>query len=150
MKISLNWIKEFVDLPADEVFSNWLMISPCARLKAEGFEDLGSSLDKIVTAKSYLLRLIRRQTACVVKVDAAEDEPCQVVCGGNLEVGQMVVLAKPGSYVRWHGEGEPLEIKASKLRGRAFGGDDLCQRGNRHGRTFSGERRSGNHRSCRL
>ena len=41
-----------------------------------------------------------------------------MVCGGsNLEVGQMVVLAKPGSFMRWHGEGEPVEIKASKLRG---------------------------------
>ena len=46
-----------------------------------------------------------------------------IVCGGsNLESGMKVVVATPGAFVRWHGEGEPVEIKNAKLRGvESFG-----------------------------
>ncbi len=120
MKVSLNWIKEFVDLPADLSIQQLAYDLTMRTVEVEGFEDLGASLDKIVVAKIESVEPHPPQAdrLRVVKVDAGEDELCQVVCGGsNLEVGQMVVLAKPGSYVRWHGEGEPVEIKASKLRG---------------------------------
>ena len=41
-----------------------------------------------------------------------------IVCGGsNLREGMKVAVALPGSVCRWHGEGEPVEIKKSKLRG---------------------------------
>jgi phenylalanyl-tRNA synthetase beta chain len=51
-------------------------------------------------------------------VDIADGEIHDIVCGGsNLEAGMLVVVACPGSYVRWHGEGEPVEIKNTKLRG---------------------------------
>ena len=119
MKVSLNWIKEFVDLPADLSIQQLAYDLTMRTVEVEGFEDLGASLDKIVVAKIESVEPHPQADRLrVVKVDAGEDELCQVVCGGsNLEVGQMVVLAKPGSYVRWHGEGEPVEIKASKLRG---------------------------------
>lgn len=40
------------------------------------------------------------------------------MCGGsNLREGMKVAVALPGSVCRWHGEGEPVEIKKSKLRG---------------------------------
>ena len=59
----------------------------------------------------------------VCKVDIGADEIKDIVCGGsNLEVGQKVCVAVPGAMVKWHGEGEPVEIKASKLRGvESFG-----------------------------
>jgi len=34
-----------------------------------------------------------------------------------MEAGMKVVVAAPGAMVRWHGEGEPVEIKNAKLRG---------------------------------
>ena len=42
----------------------------------------------------------------------------EIVCGGtNLRDGMKVAVALPGSVCRWHGEGEPVEIHESKLRG---------------------------------
>ena len=48
----------------------------------------------------------------VCRVDIGEGEIKDIVCGGsNLEVGMKVVVACPGAMVRWHGEGDPVEIK---------------------------------------
>ncbi len=46
-----------------------------------------------------------------------------VVCGGsNLEDNQWVVVALPGAKVRWHGEGELIELKPTEIRGVASEG----------------------------
>ena len=119
MKISLNWIKEFVDLPADLSISQLTHDLTMRTVEVEGYEDLGASLDKIIVGRVEVVEPHPQADRLrVAKVDIGEEELSQVVCGGsNLEVGQMVVVATPGSYVKWHGEGEPVEIKASKLRG---------------------------------
>ena len=58
----------------------------------------------------------------ICRVDIG-DEIKDIVCGGsNLEAGMKVVVATPGAFVRWHGEGEPVEIKNATLRGvESFG-----------------------------
>ena len=44
----------------------------------------------------------------------------QIVCGGsNLYEGEYVVVSKPGAEVVWHGEGEPVIIKETKMRGES-------------------------------
>ena len=54
----------------------------------------------------------------VCKVDIGGGDVKTIVCGGiNLSEGMRVVVSCPGAIVRWHGEGEPVEIKNSKLRG---------------------------------
>ena len=41
-----------------------------------------------------------------------------IVCGGsNLREGMKVAVALPGAMCKWHGEGDLVEIKKSKLRG---------------------------------
>lgn len=119
MKISLNWIKEFVDLPADLNVGQLTYDLTMRTVEVEGYEDLGASLDKIVVGRIEAVEPHPQADRLrVVKVDIGEEELSQVVCGGsNLAIGQMVVVATPGSFVKWHGEGEPVEIKASKLRG---------------------------------
>lgn len=59
----------------------------------------------------------------VCKVNIGSDEIKDIVCGGiNLEEGMRVAVSCPGAVVRWHGEGEPVVIKNSKLRGvESFG-----------------------------
>ena len=56
----------------------------------------------------------------VCKVDIGDGEIKDIVCGGiNLREGMRVAVSCPGAVVRWHGEGEPVVIKNSKLRGVA-------------------------------
>jgi len=53
---------------------------------------------------------------CRTRIGA--DDMRNIVCGGiNLYDGMMVAVACPGAMVRWHGEGEPVEIKLVKIRG---------------------------------
>ena len=42
----------------------------------------------------------------------------QIVCGGtNLKAKRRVAVALPGASVRWHGEGESIELKSTEIRG---------------------------------
>ncbi len=124
MKVSLNWIREYVDLPADLTMETLAYDLTMRTVEVEGYENLAEGLDKIVAGRiTEVTPHPQADRLRVVRVDVGEAAPEQIVCGGsNLEVGQMVVVARPGSKVRWHGEGEPVEIKASKLRGVASAG----------------------------
>jgi tRNA-binding EMAP/Myf-like protein len=56
----------------------------------------------------------------ICRVDIGGGEIKEIVCGGtNLENGMKVLVACPGAMVRWHGEGDLVEIKNAKLRGVA-------------------------------
>ncbi|MEK7189363.1 MAG: phenylalanine--tRNA ligase subunit beta, partial [Patescibacteria group bacterium] len=53
----------------------------------------------------------------VCEVDVGQ-EKLSVVCGGsNVKEGMLVALAKIGAKVRWHGEGELVELKPIAIRG---------------------------------
>jgi len=124
MKVSLNWIREYVDLPADLTMERLAFDLTMRTVEVEGYENLSEGLKNIVTGRiTEVSPHPQADRLRVVLADVGLPAPEQIVCGGsNLEVGQMVVVARPGAKVRWHGEGEPVEIKASKLRGVASAG----------------------------
>ncbi len=130
MKVSFNWIREYVDLPADLTMEKLAFDLTMRTVEVEGWENLAEAFHNIVAAKIVAVDPHPQADRLrVVQVDAGDvDEqgqmkPAQVVCGGsNLEVGQMVILARPGSRVRWHGEGDLVELKTTKLRGVASEG----------------------------
>ncbi len=119
MKLSLNWIKDYVKIPDDMDLTKFAYDLTMSTVEVEGAEDISESFDKIVVGK--ILEVAPHPNADklrVCTVDTGDEEPHTIVCGGsNLEAGMKVVVACPGSWVRWHGEGEPVEIKNSKLRG---------------------------------
>ncbi len=121
MKLSLNWIKDYVKLPDDMDLSKLAYDLTMSTVEVEGAEDLAESFDKIVVGD--ILEVNPHPNADklrVCRVDIGDGEVKEIVCGGsNLEVGMKVVVACPGAMVRWHGEGEPVEIKNTKLRGVA-------------------------------
>ena len=121
MKVSLNWIKDFVALPEDMELSRLAYDLTMSTVEVEGAENLAESFDKIIVGE--ILEVNPHPNADmlrVCKVDIGDGEPKDIVCGGsNLEAGMKVVVACPGAMVRWHGEGEPVEIKNAKLRGVA-------------------------------
>ncbi len=51
-------------------------------------------------------------------VDGGESDLTQIVCGGsNLAMWQAIALAKVGASVLWHGQGEPVVMKKTAIRG---------------------------------
>lgn len=51
-------------------------------------------------------------------VDGGDNELTQIVCGwSNLEVWQGIALARVGASVLWHGQGEPVVMKKTAIRG---------------------------------
>jgi len=121
MKVSLNWIKDYVKLPDDMDLKRLAYDLTMSTVEVEGAESLAESFDKIIVGEiKEVLPHPNADKLRVCKVDVGDGDIKDIVCGGsNLEVGMKVVVACPGAMVRWHGEGEPVEIKNTKLRGVA-------------------------------
>lgn len=119
MKISLNWLKKYIDIP-DTVTPEQLArdITRCSA-EVESIEKEGPLLDKVVVGT--ILKCTDHSNADSLKVcevDVGQDVSYTIVCGGsNLKKGQRVAVALPGAYVQWHGEGDPVEVKKIKIRG---------------------------------
>ena len=119
MLVSLNWIKDYVKLPDDMDLKKLAYDLTMSTVEVEDAEDLGKRFDGIVVGViTQLLPHPNADKLRICKTDIGGGEIKDIVCGGsNLEVGQKVAVALPGTFVKWHGEGEPVEIKVSKLRG---------------------------------
>lgn len=112
MKVSLNWLREFVELPAStEALIDLLTF---AGVEVEGVEQRGVALEKVVVAQ--ILESVQHPNAdrlSVCKVDDGSGEARQIVCGAkNYKVGDKVPLALPGAVL----PGD-FKIKIGKLRG---------------------------------
>ena len=121
MKISLNWIKKYVDIP-DTITSKQISYDLTVRtVEVESVEDTSLKFHDIVVGK--ILEVKNHPNADKLRicmVDIGETNPVQIVCGGsNLYVGEYVVVSKPGAEVVWHGEGEPVKITETKMRGES-------------------------------
>ena len=124
MKLSLNWIKDYVKLPDDMDLTRLAYDLTMSTVEVEGAESLAERFEKIIVGKIKEVNPHPNADKLrVCKVDIGGGEIKDIVCGGsNLESGMKVVVACPGAMVRWHGEGEPVEIKNAKLRGvESFG-----------------------------
>lgn len=119
MKVSLNWIRKYADLPQDLSMEQLAYDLTMRTVEVEGTQNPADSLKGVLVGE--ILSVEKHPDADklrICKVDIGKEEPSTIVCGGsNLAVGMKVVVAVPGSFVRWHGEGEPVEIKPAKLRG---------------------------------
>ena len=119
MKVSLNWIRDYVKLPADADLKKLAFDLTMSTVEVEDAVDLGASFHDMVVG---VIRTIEQHPNAdklrVCKTDIGGGDIKDIVCGGsNLREGMKVAVALPGSVCRWHGEGEPVEIKKSKLRG---------------------------------
>ncbi|MDR1917198.1 MAG: phenylalanine--tRNA ligase subunit beta [Synergistaceae bacterium] len=119
MKISLDWIRDYVELPNDLEVSKLMYDLTMSTVEVEGADVLRDRFENIVIGD--ILEVLPHPNADKLKIcrtDIGDGETHEIVCGGiNLAPGMKVAVAKPGAMVRWHGEGEPVEIKNAKLRG---------------------------------
>ena len=119
MKVSLNWIRDYVKLPADADLKKLAFDLTMSTVEVEDAVDLGASFhDMVVGVINTIEQHPNADKLKVCKTDIGGGRVEDIVCGGsNLREGMKVAVALPGSVCRWHGEGEPVEIKKSKLRG---------------------------------
>ena len=123
MKVSLKWLSDYVDVPADtKAFCDRLDLTGTG---VEGVEKLGAAFDKVVVG--HVLTCVEHPDSDhmhVVTVDVAQDEPLQIVCGApNIAAGIKVVVACVGAQL----PGD-VKIKKGKLRGVASNGMCCSQR----------------------
>jgi phenylalanyl-tRNA synthetase beta chain len=112
MKFSVNWLREFVELPPSiEALAELLTMSG---VEIEAIEKRGADFDHVVVAQitdSKPHPNADRLTVCLV--DDGSGTKRQIVCGAkNYRVGDKVPLALPGAELTGG-----LKIRASKLRG---------------------------------
>ena len=120
MLISINWLKELVDIDASPVeLAESLSLSG---LEVEQTEQVGPSLEGVVVGHVIDVQPhpnADRLTLC--KVDIADGEPVQIVCGApNVKAGQFVPVATPGCTLTI--KGRQVQIKRARLRGERSAG----------------------------
>jgi len=111
MRLALDWLAEFIDLPAlDELVH---------RLDMGGFEDSRVETPGPDLSALRVGRVSSREPhpdadrLSVCLVDLGEGDPVQIVCGApNVEAGQKVAVATPGTVLP-----DGTKLKKAKLRG---------------------------------
>ena len=121
MKVSLNWLRDYVELPHDMDLKRLAYDLTMSTVEVEDATDLGASFhDMVVGEIREVLPHPNADKLRICRTDIGGGDIKEIVCGGtNLRDGMKVAVALPGSVCRWHGEGEPVEIHESKLRGVA-------------------------------
>ena len=97
MRISLNWLKEFVDIPVDPdtLADDLTMLG----LEIETIDRPGQGIHDVVVGKILSINAHPDADKLVVcKTDVGEGEPLQIVCGAkNMKAGDHVPTAKVGA-----------------------------------------------------
>jgi len=119
MKISLNWLKDYyaTEMSVDAISST---LTDCGLEveSAEPFEGLPGGLRGVVIGEvKEKIKHPGADKLSLTKVDVGGPELLSIVCGApNVEAGQKVLVATVGAML-YPIDGEPFEIKKSKIRG---------------------------------
>ena len=126
MIISLNWIKDYVNLDGIEV-QDLVKRFGLSTAEVEGVEYKGRDIENVVVAEILSVENhSESQKLHILKVNDGSGAPVQVVCGApNVRVGLKTYFARVGGNVNG------LKIKPAKLAGiESFG---MCCGGNELG-----------------
>ena len=124
MKISLDWLKDFIEInEKPEEISDLLTQSG---LEVEGLEEVeavpgrlkGVVIGELMTCAKHP----NADKLSVTTVDIGQDELFPIVCGApNVAAGQKVIVATVGATIH-PSKGDPFTIKKAKIRGEVSQG----------------------------
>lgn len=124
MKISYNWLKQFIKLPENAEETGKLLTD--LGLEVEGitsFQSIKGGLEGVVVG--HVLSCSEHPNADklqLTKVNLGNGEEVQIVCGApNIAAGQKVPVATIGTTL-YDEKGEAWDIKKSKIRGEVSHG----------------------------
>ena len=132
MLVSLKWLRDYVDLPDDdldiEAFAERLTM---ASAEVEGIERIGDWDRELVTV-AHVMSVDPHPNADRLKlatVDYGAPQPRTVVCGApNVAAGQRVAFAREGAELIDPRNGERSTLKPAKIRGVESAGMVLSER----------------------
>ena len=119
MKISYNWLKEFIPgIPAPQRLSAILTAVGLEVEKLEQFEEIKGDLKGLVTGEVVECeKHPQADKLKVTKVDIGNGQALQIVCGApNVAAGQKVIVAPVGCTI-YPINSEPLTMKKATIRG---------------------------------
>tara|TARA_B110000967_G_scaffold209348_1_gene265070 strand:+ start:1271 stop:3697 length:2427 start_codon:yes stop_codon:yes gene_type:complete len=121
MKISYNWLKQFLKIDWEAEKTGELLTD--LGLEVEGIETIesikGSLLGVLVGEVLTCDKHPNADKLKITTVDIGGKEPLQIVCGAsNVASGQKVAVATVGT-VLYDDKGAPFPIKKGKIRGEA-------------------------------
>ncbi|MCS6821423.1 MAG: phenylalanine--tRNA ligase subunit beta [Microscillaceae bacterium] len=124
MRISYNWLKDFIHLPEtpEEIAQKLTQLG----LEVEHigtYESIRGNLQGVVVGE--VLACQKHPNAdklSLTKVAIGNEQVVSIVCGAsNVQAGQKVLVATIGTTL-YPSQGEPLEIKKTKIRGEVSEG----------------------------
>ena len=121
MRISLNWLKEFVDI--DQTPAEVAELLTMAGLEVEGLERRAQDFSDVIVARILDIKPHpRADRLSICQLDAGREE-ASVVCGApNISKGDLVPLALPGTALP-----SGMVIKESRIRGEISHGMLLAE-----------------------
>ncbi|RMG80795.1 MAG: phenylalanine--tRNA ligase subunit beta, partial [Bacteroidetes bacterium] len=119
MKISYNWLKDFIDIDLSvEQTANLLTNSGLEVENVEFYESIKGGLKGLIVGE--VIEKKKHPNAdklSLTKVDIGNGTMLSIVCGApNVDAGQKVIVATVGTTLH-PVSGEPFTIKKSKIRG---------------------------------
>lgn len=118
MKISLNWLRDFVEIPANIKAEKFASDFTLRTAEVEHTENLSKSLEKMVVG--HIIKIEKHPNADKLRVTHTDvgGETLQIICGApNIKEGMLVAVALIGAKVKWHGEGDLVTMEKAKIRG---------------------------------
>lgn len=120
MKISYNWLKQFIKIDWKSEETSALLTDLGLEVEiVEKYQSIKGGLEGIVVG--HVLTCVQHPDADRLKittVDLGDGTPIQIVCGAsNVEAGQKVPVATIGT-VLYDKEGNSFTIKKGKIRGQ--------------------------------
>ncbi len=114
---SHNWIKDYLKTKDSvEQFDEKMSLTGSSVEYIHRDKDLYNKM--IVGEVKELKKHPNADALQIAMTDVGKKALAEIVCGGkNLKQGIKVVVALPGSKVRWHGEGELITLETVEVRG---------------------------------
>lgn len=123
MKISYNWLKEYIDIPESPEEIGQILTSTGLEVESiEHFETIKGGLQGVVIGE--VLTCIKHPNADKLSLTTVDvgGKIQPIVCGApNVAAGQKVIVALPGATL-YPTNGEAFTIKSAKIRGEVSEG----------------------------
>tara|TARA_B100000575_G_scaffold225764_1_gene186352 strand:+ start:26681 stop:29089 length:2409 start_codon:yes stop_codon:yes gene_type:complete len=119
VKISLNWLKEYIHTDLTPVEISEILTNLGLEVeKIDSFESIKGGLNGVIAGK--VIKCEKHPNADRLKltsIDLGHNQILEIVCGApNIKLGQIVPVATVGSKI-YTNDGTEIKIKKSKIRG---------------------------------